>query len=106
MPKKPEFPRREEFLNAALARFSRAGYSATSTREICADLNIVPSAMYNYFPSKEAVILFRASSRLSDARKKLVNEAATTSSSTAIQAYAKPLSSAIINVAPLVKVCG
>ncbi|NPC57911.1 TetR/AcrR family transcriptional regulator [Caenimonas soli] len=57
MPKKPEFPRREEFLNAALARFSRSGYSATSTREICADLNIVPSAMYNYFPSKEAVIL-------------------------------------------------
>lgn len=54
---KTGMPRREEFLEAALKRFSRYGYVATSTRELCADLNIVPSAIYNYFPSKEAVIL-------------------------------------------------
>lgn len=56
-PKKPELPRREEFLNAAVKRFSRYGYNATSTRDLCADVGIVPSAIYNYFPSKEAVIL-------------------------------------------------
>jgi AcrR family transcriptional regulator len=54
---KTGMPRREEFLAAALKRFARYGYVATSTRELCADLNIVPSAIYNYFPSKEAVIL-------------------------------------------------
>ena len=54
---KTGMPRREEFLAAALKRFSRYGYVATSTRELCADLGIVPSAIYNYFPSKEAVIL-------------------------------------------------
>lgn len=56
-PNKPELPRREEFLNAALKRFSHYGYNATSTRDLCADVGIVPSAIYNYFPSKEAVIL-------------------------------------------------
>ncbi|MGS0897461.1 TetR/AcrR family transcriptional regulator [Burkholderia stagnalis] len=54
---KSGMPRREEFLTAALQRFARYGYVATSTRELCADLGIVPSAIYNYFPSKEAVIL-------------------------------------------------
>jgi AcrR family transcriptional regulator len=50
-------PRRDEFLAAALARFSQFGYTATSTRDICADVGIVHSAIYNYFPSKEAVLL-------------------------------------------------
>lgn len=54
---KTGLPRREEFLTAALRRFARYGYAATSTRDLCADLGIVPSAIYNYFPSKEAVIL-------------------------------------------------
>lgn len=52
-----DLPRREEFLNAALARFAKAGYAGTSTREICADVGFVHSAIYNYFPSKEAVVL-------------------------------------------------
>ncbi|MCO5090905.1 TetR/AcrR family transcriptional regulator [Bosea sp. (in: a-proteobacteria)] len=55
--KKAEMPRREEFLKTALARFSKVGYSATSTREICAEVGLVHSAIYNYFPSKEAVVL-------------------------------------------------
>lgn len=50
-------PRREEFLSCALSRFARNGYAATSTREICADVGLAHSAIYNYFPSKEAVIL-------------------------------------------------
>jgi len=55
--RKKDMPRREEFLAAALARLSKHGYSATSTRDICADVGLVHSAIYNYFPSKEAVVL-------------------------------------------------
>lgn len=55
--KKGEMPRSDAFLAAALKRFSRHGYAATSTREICGDLGLAHSAIYNYFPSKEAVIL-------------------------------------------------
>lgn len=50
-------PRREEFLRAALRRFARHGYAATSTRDICADVGIAHSAIYNYFTSKEAILL-------------------------------------------------
>ncbi len=49
-------PRREEFLSAALKRFSRGGFAATSTRDICADVGLAPSAIYNYFPSKSAIL--------------------------------------------------
>lgn len=55
--KRKEMPRREEFLHAALTRFAKLGYSATSTRDICSDVGLVHSAIYNYFPSKEAVVL-------------------------------------------------
>lgn len=55
--KRREMPRREEFLEAALRRFSRDGFAASSTRDICSDLGLVPSAIYNYFPSKESVLL-------------------------------------------------
>jgi TetR/AcrR family transcriptional regulator, cholesterol catabolism regulator len=55
--KKGDGLRRDEFLEAALNRFARYGYAATSTRDICADVGIVHSAMYNYFPSKEAMLL-------------------------------------------------
>lgn len=55
--KRKEMPRREEFLHAALTRFAKLGYSATSTRDICAEVGLVHSAIYNYFPSKEAVVL-------------------------------------------------
>jgi AcrR family transcriptional regulator len=50
-------PRREEFLRAALLRFARQGFAATSTRQICADLSIAHSAIYNYFPTKEDLLL-------------------------------------------------
>lgn len=52
-----DLPRRDEFLAAALRRFARHGYAATSTREICADVGLAHSAIYNYFPSKEAMLL-------------------------------------------------
>jgi len=49
--------RREAFMTAALRRFARHGFAATSTRQICADLSIAHSAIYNYFPTKEAILL-------------------------------------------------
>jgi len=48
--------RRHEFLNAALRRFARHGYHATSTRDICAELGVAPSAMYNYFRNKQDIL--------------------------------------------------
>lgn len=54
---KSEMPRREEFLTAALNRFAKFGYMGASTRDICAEVGLVHSAIYNYFPSKEAVVL-------------------------------------------------
>lgn len=44
-------------MNAALKRFARHGFAATSTRQICNDLSIAHSAIYNYFPTKEAILL-------------------------------------------------
>ena len=54
---KTAMPRRENFLAAALTRFARDGYTGTSTRDICADVGLVHSAIYNYFDSKEAIVL-------------------------------------------------
>ncbi|TAK82006.1 MAG: TetR/AcrR family transcriptional regulator [Betaproteobacteria bacterium] len=53
---KAGMPRREEFLAAALQRFSRVGFAATSTRDICRDVGLAHSAIYNYFPSKGAIL--------------------------------------------------
>lgn len=55
--RKGDLSRRDEFLAAALRRFSKFGFSATSTREICADVGVAHSAVYNYFPSKESILL-------------------------------------------------
>ena len=55
--RKGDLSRRDEFLSAALRRFSRYGFSTTSTREICADVGLAHSAVYNYFPSKESMCL-------------------------------------------------
>ncbi len=57
MSKKPSIPRREQILEVALQRFSKYGYSETSTRQICADLGLAHSAVYNHFRSKEELLL-------------------------------------------------
>jgi len=49
--------RREQILEIALKRFATDGYVATSTRDLCADLKMTRSAIYNYFASKEDIIL-------------------------------------------------
>jgi TetR/AcrR family transcriptional regulator, cholesterol catabolism regulator len=50
-------PRRDEIIEIALRRFSKYGYAETSTREICADMGLAHSAVYNHFKSKEEILL-------------------------------------------------
>lgn len=49
--------KKDRFLKAALRLFAKNGYAATSTREICNAVGLAHSAVYNYFPSKEAILL-------------------------------------------------
>jgi AcrR family transcriptional regulator len=47
---------RERILDAALVRFSRDGYSATSTRQILSDVGMSQANLYFYFKSKEELL--------------------------------------------------
>lgn len=56
--------KREAILAVAAATFSELGFEGTSMSEICARLGGSKATLYNYFPSKEALLLevmFRAS---------------------------------------------
>lgn len=57
MARNPTTPRREEILASALKRFAKYGYAATSTRQICADMGLAHSAIYNHYRSKEELLL-------------------------------------------------
>ena len=59
MPKlKPDTQRarREHILDAALTRFARGGFHATTIHTICREAGVSPGALYVYFDSKEALI--------------------------------------------------
>src|SRR5438128_578630 len=47
---------RRAILDAALDLFSERGYHATSVRSLAAAAGVRESAIYHYFPSKEAVL--------------------------------------------------
>ncbi len=47
---------RQAILDAALDLFSERGYHATSVRALAAGAGVRESAIYHYFPSKEAVL--------------------------------------------------
>jgi TetR/AcrR family transcriptional regulator, cholesterol catabolism regulator len=42
---------------AAVERFARLGYHATSMREIAAAAQVRPAAIYHWYPSKEAILV-------------------------------------------------
>jgi AcrR family transcriptional regulator len=44
------------FLDAALRRFARNGFAATTTREITDELGLTPGALYYYFSSKTEIL--------------------------------------------------
>lgn len=48
--------RTQQILEAAVRCFGREGFHKTTMHDICAEASISPGALYNYFPSKEAVI--------------------------------------------------
>src|ERR1700751_2940505 len=48
---------RRAILEAAVARFGRDGYRATSVADIARDANVGGTVAYAYFPNKEALFL-------------------------------------------------
>src|SRR5919197_3920988 len=48
---------RQAILDAAIARFGREGYRATSVADIARDASVGGTVAYAYFPSKEALFL-------------------------------------------------
>jgi TetR/AcrR family transcriptional regulator, transcriptional repressor of aconitase len=68
--------RRLEILDAAMVCFSRQGFHRTSMQDIVKESNLSPGAIYNYFKSKDDIIVAIANDRravervlLSEARK-------------------------------------
>ena len=49
---------REEIDEAAIELFARLGYHATSMRAIASAAGIQPAAIYHWYPSKEALLVF------------------------------------------------
>lgn len=48
---------RQVILDAAIARFGRDGFRATSVADICREAGVSGTAAYAYFPNKEALFL-------------------------------------------------
>jgi AcrR family transcriptional regulator len=48
--------RRQEIIDAAYRCFARKGFHQTTMREIYAEANLSPGAIYHYFDSKDAII--------------------------------------------------
>ena len=48
---------RTKIFAAALARFRKHGFDATTMRDVAADADVALGAAYYYFPSKEAIVL-------------------------------------------------
>jgi AcrR family transcriptional regulator len=48
---------RRGVLDAAIARFAREGYRATSVADVARDAGLTPTGVYAYFPNKEALFV-------------------------------------------------
>jgi AcrR family transcriptional regulator len=48
--------RREQILDAALRVFSEGGFSETTMDQVAADAGLSKACLYNYFPTKEALL--------------------------------------------------
>lgn len=66
--------RRQEIIDAAYRCFARKGFHQTTMREIYAEANLSPGAIYHYFDSKDAII--RASFEFDSQRGMALFEAA------------------------------
>jgi AcrR family transcriptional regulator len=61
---------RRRILKAARERFSEVGFEAATTREIAAAAGIAVGTLFNYFPSKEAIVMAMAAEALDKARRR------------------------------------
>jgi AcrR family transcriptional regulator len=57
MPQQRSEETRAHILDAAIQRFSEAGYDAASVDDICRQAGVSKGAFYHHFPSKQAVFL-------------------------------------------------
>src|SRR5438067_3070486 len=58
---------RKRILRAARRLFAQKGYEATTTRDIAETAEIASGTLFNYFPTKEAIVAFLANEAIGDA---------------------------------------
>jgi AcrR family transcriptional regulator len=58
---------RQRIVAAAVERFKAQGFDAATTRDIARHAGIAAGTLFNYFPSKEAIVLALAADSLADA---------------------------------------
>lgn len=61
---------RKAILAAARRRFREVGFEATTTRDLAADAGIAAGTLFNYFPSKEALLVELAAEEFAAANRK------------------------------------
>jgi AcrR family transcriptional regulator len=66
---------RERILDAAIQSFRTRGFEATTTRDIATAAGIATGTLFNYFPTKEAIVEFLAEQALAKARTGFAREA-------------------------------
>ena len=61
---------RRRILKAARDRFAKVGFEAATTREIAQAAGIAVGTLFNYFPSKEAIVMTMVAEALDKARRR------------------------------------
>ena len=64
---------RERILQAALRLFAAQGFEATTTRDIAQAAEIATGTLFNYFPTKDAVVACLAGEAAADALARFAN---------------------------------
>jgi AcrR family transcriptional regulator len=70
---------RRRILDAAVQMFRGRGFEATTTRDIADEAGIATGTLFNYFPTKEAIVISLASDALGKARSNFEHDSAETS---------------------------